>query len=140
MLEENAEVAGVLAQKTAKDAALGTAIANYEAQRILMDAAEDAMWTAEDAYWTDFYNVVGDATETIFDDAWYEARATEKEVPFDSATGNGNEYWSAKVAAMEALDTLRPTYDMAMSQRDAAQAEFDYILHLEEIASAGSAE
>jgi hypothetical protein len=41
---------------------------------------------------------------------------------------------------MEALDTLRPTYDMAMSQRDAAQAEFDYILHLEEIASAGSAE
>jgi hypothetical protein len=48
-----------------------------------MDAAEDAMWTAEDAYWTDFYNVVGDATETIFDDAWYEARATEKEVPFD---------------------------------------------------------
>lgn len=71
-----------------------------------MDELEDAMWTAQDAYWTDFYDMGDASADTIYDDAWYEARATEKEVPYDSATNppTGNEYWSAKVAAEEALN------------------------------------
>jgi len=47
---------------------------------------------------------LGDASaDTIYDEAWYEARAAEKEVPYDSATNNGNELWSAKETAEAAL-------------------------------------
>jgi hypothetical protein len=47
---------------------------------------------------------LGDASaDTIYDEAWYEARAAEKEVPYDSATSTGNELWSAKETAEAAL-------------------------------------
>lgn len=61
------------------------------------------MFTAQDAYWTDFYDLGDASADTIYDEAWYEARAAEKEVPYDSATSTGNELWSAKETAEAAL-------------------------------------
>ena len=90
------------------------------------------MWQAQDAFWTDYYEE-GVTADTIYDDAWFEARDAEKKV-------TTNQLYSAMMSAEEEYYNALPTFEAAQAELDKAQAEVDYILHLEQIRDAGSAE